>query len=87
MMRATFTRLLIATVVVLSLTVGTAASVMGYVDQTRIAIQLSGPSGTVKCDRTATITAKVVSLKDGKPVRQPDHHLGSGAVPVQRVTA
>ena len=62
-------RLLLASIVALALTVGSALTVVGYIDQSQIQVLLSGPSGTVRCDRTATITAKVVSTTTGRPVR------------------
>jgi LPXTG-site transpeptidase (sortase) family protein len=55
-------------VVTLALGVGSTNAVVGYTSQTNIQVQLSGPSGTVRCDRTATISAKIVGLKNGKPV-------------------
>ncbi len=61
-------RVLLAAVVTLALGVGSTIAVVGYTSQTNIQIQLSGPSGTVRCDRTATISAKIVGLKNGKPV-------------------
>ena len=61
-------RLLLTVALAVVLALGSAAVVIGYVDQTNIQIQLSGPSGTIKCDRVAAITARVVSLKNGKPV-------------------
>ncbi|MFV2064630.1 MAG: sortase domain-bontaining protein [Chloroflexota bacterium] len=62
-------RLFMAAVVALALTVGSALSTVGYIEQSQIQIILSGPSGTVKCSRSATITAKVVSTENGKPIR------------------
>jgi LPXTG-site transpeptidase (sortase) family protein len=62
-------RLLIAAVAAVALTVGTALTAVGYIEQSQIQVLLSGPSGAVRCDRAATITAKVVSTKTGKPVR------------------
>jgi sortase A len=62
-------RLLIAAGVALALTVGSAITAVGYIEQSQIQVLLSGPSGTVRCDRAATITAKVVSTVDGQPVR------------------
>jgi hypothetical protein len=62
-------RLLIAAVAAVALTVGTALTAVGYIEQSQIQVLLSGPSGAVRCDRAATITARVVSTKTGKPVR------------------
>ena len=61
-------RLLSSLALVLALGLGGTLSVSGYVEQVNIRVALSGPSGTVRCDRTATISAKVTSLTDGKPV-------------------
>jgi LPXTG-site transpeptidase (sortase) family protein len=47
---------------------GTGGS-LGYIGQTQIRVQLSGPSGVVKCDRSVSITATVRSTKSGKPIR------------------
>lgn len=62
-------RLLVAAAVAMALTVGSALSAVGYIEQSQIQVLLSGPSGAVRCDRAATLTAKVVGNKDGKPVR------------------
>jgi LPXTG-site transpeptidase (sortase) family protein len=42
---------------------------VGYIDQTDILVLLAGPRGVVKCDRSASVTATVVSSKSGKPIR------------------
>ena len=41
---------------------------IGYIEQSQIAVSLSGPN-VVRCDRTATISARVVSRRNGRPVR------------------
>lgn len=64
-----FARLLVASLVALALTIGSALTAAAYIDQSQIQVLLSGPSGAVRCDRAATITAKAVSTKTGKPVR------------------
>lgn len=61
------TRLIAATVVASLLTLGGAVASVGYIDQTQIQVILSGPN-VVRCNRAATISAKVVSTKNGKPV-------------------
>ena len=43
------------------------ATTVGYVEQRQTKIQLSGPD-VMKCSEKGTITAKVVRLKNGKPV-------------------
>jgi hypothetical protein len=43
------------------------ATTVGYVEQRQMKIELSGPD-VMKCDKKGTITAKVVRLKNGKPV-------------------
>jgi LPXTG-site transpeptidase (sortase) family protein len=62
-------RLFIAVIVALALNVGSAVGTIGYIEQSQIQVILSGPSGTVKCNRSVTISAKVVSTETGKPVR------------------
>lgn len=62
-------RVLVFLVVATALTLGAALTASAYIDQTNLQIILSGPSGTVKCNRSATISAKVVGTKNGKPVR------------------
>jgi LPXTG-site transpeptidase (sortase) family protein len=47
---------------------GSGIATVGYVDQTQVQIILSAPN-TVRCDRSATISARVVSTDDGRPVR------------------
>ncbi len=61
-------RLLVASVVAVALTLGSALAAAAYIEQSQIQVLLSGPSGTVRCDRSASISAKVVSTKTGKPV-------------------
>lgn len=67
-MPAKVARLFIVSMVALALTVGTALTAVAYIEQSQIQILLSGPSGAVRCDRSAAITAKVVSTQSGKPV-------------------
>ncbi|MFV2065101.1 MAG: sortase domain-bontaining protein [Chloroflexota bacterium] len=62
-------RVFVGVVVAFALTVGSTISTVGYIEQSQIQIILSGPSGTVKCSRSAVVTAKVVSTKSGKPIR------------------
>jgi LPXTG-site transpeptidase (sortase) family protein len=62
-------RLCLAIIVAATLTVGSSLAAVAYIGQSQVQVLLSGPSGAVRCDRTATITAKVVGAKDGKPVR------------------
>lgn len=50
------------------LVAGAGAVALGYIGQTNVKVILSGSSGTVKCNRSATITAKVVSAEKGKPI-------------------
>jgi LPXTG-site transpeptidase (sortase) family protein len=59
-------RLLAATVIAALLTLGGTVASVGYIDQTQIQVLLSGPN-VVRCNRTATVSARVVS-KNGKPV-------------------
>ena len=60
--------LLLSTVVLLLMVVGGTTSTVGYIQQTQISISISGPN-VVKCNRSAAISARVVSNKNGKPVR------------------
>lgn len=61
-------RSLLAGVLLGLLVVGSAGVATGYIEQSRVAVSLSGPN-TVRCDRAATITARVVSRDTKKPVR------------------
>jgi LPXTG-site transpeptidase (sortase) family protein len=47
---------------------GSGVATIGYVDQTQVQVLLSGPN-TVRCNRSATISARVVSTENGRPVR------------------
>ena len=47
---------------------GAGAVALGYIGQTNVKVILSGPGGAVKCNRSATISAKVVSAKNRKPI-------------------
>jgi LPXTG-site transpeptidase (sortase) family protein len=47
---------------------GAGVATVGYVDQTQVQVVLSGPN-TVRCNRSATISARVVSTENGRPVR------------------
>ena len=67
-MAASMSRLLIAAIVSVALTVGSALTVVGYIEQSQIQVILSGPGGTTKCNRSATISARVVSTRTGRPV-------------------
>jgi LPXTG-site transpeptidase (sortase) family protein len=67
-MPAKLARLFVASVVAVALTLGSALAAAAYIEQSQIQVLLSGPSGTVRCDRSASISAKVVSTKTGKPV-------------------
>ena len=55
---------LVLAAVLLALTAVTAS---GYIEQRLSQVLLSGPN-TVKCDRVATITAKVVATESGRPI-------------------
>jgi LPXTG-site transpeptidase (sortase) family protein len=52
----------------LLLLAGSGVASVGYVDQTQVQVVLSGPN-TVRCNRSATISARVVSTENGRPVR------------------
>jgi LPXTG-site transpeptidase (sortase) family protein len=41
---------------------------LGYIDQSQVRVSLSAPN-VVRCDRSATISARVISRRNGKPVR------------------
>jgi LPXTG-site transpeptidase (sortase) family protein len=62
------TRPVLAVAFALVMTAVGAASSVAYIGQAQIQILLSGPS-TVRCNRSATISARVVSTEDGRPVR------------------
>jgi len=49
------------------LMLASAGSTVGYIQQRQTQVLLSGPS-VVRCDRGATIAARVVSTKSGKPI-------------------
>jgi LPXTG-site transpeptidase (sortase) family protein len=59
--------ILAATVMASLLTLGGSVATVGYIDQTQIQVILSGPN-VVRCNRAATVSARVVSTKSGKPV-------------------
>ena len=61
------TRLLAAAIIAALMTLGGAVASVGYIDQTQIQVILSGPN-VVRCNRVATVSARVVSTKNGKPV-------------------
>ena len=68
-MPSKISRLFVAAVVALALTAGSVLSTVGYIEQSEIQIILSGPSGAVKCSRSAVITARAVATQNGKPIR------------------
>jgi LPXTG-site transpeptidase (sortase) family protein len=67
-MSGRFARLSLIGILVGLLALAGAVATIGYVGQAQVQIKLSGPSGAVKCNRSATISAKVVSAKTGRPV-------------------
>ena len=60
-------RLLLSTLLLGVLVIGTSGIASGYTIQSRVRIIVSGPN-VVRCDRAATINAKVVFRDNGKPV-------------------
>lgn len=62
------TRLFVASLAALSLTLGGSAASVGYIDQSQIRVVVSGPN-VVRCDRSANIRARVVSTETGRPIR------------------
>jgi LPXTG-site transpeptidase (sortase) family protein len=66
-MRTSTLRLLVALVGALSLTLASVITAGAYIEQNLVQISLSGP-GTVRCDRSATLTARVTNTRNGRPV-------------------
>lgn len=67
-MSARSVRLASCLVAALTLLVGPAPSAVGYIEQAQVQVVLSGPN-VVRCNRAATISARVVSTQNGRPVR------------------
>lgn len=61
-------RVLLSGVLLSLLALGSGAVTTGYIEQSQISLNLSGPN-TVRCNRSATIRAKVISNSNGRPVR------------------
>ena len=66
-MRRALAATLATALVLASLLSVTVAPVAGYIEQQLIQIKLSAPN-VVKCNRSATISARVVTAEDGKPI-------------------
>ena len=66
-MRTRLPGVLVAVVLSALLAAAGTMTALGYIGQPQTKVLLSG-SNTVKCNRTATVTAKVVDVKSGKPV-------------------
>ena len=66
-MRVTSIRLGIVATLTLLLLAATVVTTSGYIEQRLSQVLLSAPN-TVKCNRAATITAKVVATESGKPL-------------------
>ena len=61
------TRLIVVATLTAALVLMTVMSTVGYIEQRLSQVLLSGPN-VVKCNRAATITAKVVGTESGKPL-------------------
>lgn len=61
-------RLLLSGVLLSLLVAGSASVASGYIEQSRVRVIMSGPN-VVKCNRAATIKARVVTAKGNKPIR------------------
>jgi sortase A len=66
-MRPKIPSVLISIIAAVLLVVGASLTASGYIKQSPTRMQLSGPN-VVRCDRIATITARVFGAKNGKPV-------------------
>lgn len=67
-MRLRIPRLPVSVALSLALVLGSSLSVSGYIKQTPTRLLLSGPN-VVRCDRDASITARVINRKTGKAVK------------------
>jgi len=61
-------RLAVSLAVATAMLFGGSLTTVGYIDQARVQVILSGPN-VVRCNRAATIGARVVSTETGRPVR------------------
>ncbi|CAN5485563.1 hypothetical protein BH24CHL9_BH24CHL9_00530 [soil metagenome] len=61
-------RLAVSLMAVSTMLFGGSLTTVGYIDQAQVQVILSGPN-VVRCNRAATIGARVVSTQNGRPVR------------------
>jgi LPXTG-site transpeptidase (sortase) family protein len=61
-------RLAVSLLAATTILFGGSLSTVGYIDQAQVQVILSGPN-VVRCNRAATINARVVSTENGRPVR------------------
>lgn len=53
-----------------ALVAGAGIVAFGYIGQQNVKVIISGPSGSVRCDRAATVSVKVVSAQNNKPINK-----------------